>query len=62
MRKVIQISNTTVVGDGMHFGNNVSTIALCDDGTVWEYLWPINNGNGIWQQLPPIPQENEDAE
>lgn len=56
MRKIIQISNAAVIGDEVQFGNNVSIIALCDDGTVWEYLWPVNNGSGEWQKLPEIPQ------
>ena len=59
MRKIIQITSATVVGDDVGFGNNVVVNALCDDGTVWEYMWPVNNGSGFWCKLPDIPQEDE---
>ncbi len=59
MRKIIQITSTPVNGDNVNFGNNVAVHALCDDGSVWEYTWPVNNGSGFWCKLPDIPQEDE---
>lgn len=59
MRKIVQIISATVVGDDICFGNNVAVHALCDDGTVWEYTWPCNNGSGYWGKLPNIPQDEE---
>ena len=59
MRKIIQIISTPVIGDNINFGNNVVVHALCDDGSVWEYTWPVNNGSGYWSKLPDIPQEGE---
>lgn len=59
MRKVIQISTAGIVGDGVSHGENHITTALCDDGTVWERGWPINNNDGEWRKLPPIPQDND---
>lgn len=61
MRKIIQIASTTVVGDDVQFGNNVAIHALCDDGTTWEYTWPVNNGSGTWLKLPDIPQDNNEV-
>lgn len=58
-RKIIQISTATVVGDNISFGNNLATTALCNDGSVWEYLWPVNNGNGYWERFADIPQDND---
>ena len=62
MRKVIQISTAAVVGDDHSHGPNLITTALCDDGTIWERGWPINNRDGEWSQLPPIPQNTPAAQ
>lgn len=58
MRKVIQISTTCVVASGNQFGVTHVTTALCDDGTIWEKSWAINNHCGNWTQLEEIPQDN----
>ena len=42
-RKIVQIAESVGKADW-------SFTALCNDGTVWTC------GNGIWEQLPPIPQ------
>jgi len=47
MRKIIQIALTS---DTCY----VQPYALCDDGTVWVFQHPENEG---WQKLPPIPQD-----
>jgi hypothetical protein len=56
VRKIIQIA-TTFVEDGKE-PDHVTT-ALCDDGTVWERNWPRYNCDGLWYQLPPIPQDTD---
>ncbi len=59
MRKVIQISTAGVDESGNQFGVTHVTTALCDDGSVWEKAWPMNNHSGDWYRLPPIPQDDD---
>ena len=52
-RKVIQISTMCHAGSDQsspYYG----TVALCDDGTMWDGM--LHNGVFSWTQLPPIPQ------
>lgn len=52
-RKVIQIamvSTTAINGDP-----RVETVALCDDGTMWELT-----GSAQWVEMPAIPQPCDD--
>ncbi len=49
MRKVIQIATMCHAGSDQT-GPFYSTVALCDDGTVWEFH------QNVWQYFPPIPQ------
>ena len=59
MRKVIQITSSGITGDGRSHGENYIVTALCDDGTIWERGWSINNNDGEWYKLPPIPQDDD---
>ena len=34
---------------------NYTRIALCDDGTMWQ----MDNTEGGWTELPPIPQHTD---
>lgn len=34
---------------------NYVVVALCDDGTIWEY----GDERGAWQKYDPIPQDPE---
>ncbi len=54
-RKVIQIAvSESSFGDS---GETVgSTLALCDDGTMWR-LYTFCDDSQDWEQLPPIPQD-----
>jgi len=44
IRKIIQISTSLSTED-------VERVALCDDGTVWEYVW----AKPIYKDIPPTP-------
>lgn len=57
MRKIIQISESTIVSDIYGEGWNLS--ALCDDGTVW-IINGVRDGKGNpceWLRMPDIPQD-----
>ena len=47
MRKIIQIASSESSED-------TNRIALCDDGTVWEYIWP----KPIYEDVPATPEKN----
>jgi hypothetical protein len=51
MRKIIQIASA---GDRL--------FSLCDDGSVWQYLWSRENcrGFGWWVQLECVPEPPQD--
>lgn len=44
MRKVIQMTAAS-------YDNSVAMTALCDDGTMWDFI------GGRWTELPAIPQD-----
>jgi hypothetical protein len=48
MRKVIQIISFPETKD-----TNASVVALCDDGTMWEYT-----NEAKWNFVEPIPQDS----
>lgn len=49
MKKIVQIAAA--------FGNNsTTTVALCDDGSVFKN---IPGQYPFWARLPPIPQDEE---
>jgi len=50
-RKTIQIAIAGVENTASTQCNYI-TVALCDDGTIWE----MANRRNEWQQLPEIPQ------
>lgn len=53
-RKIVQISTACHAGSDQtspYYG----TVALCDDGTVWDGMF--DGGRFVWKQLPPIPQD-----
>lgn len=50
-RKIIQISNCGVANNQSTQCNYV-TVALCDDGTVWEN----RDSDGHWREYAQIPQ------
>ncbi len=55
-RKIIQIAAATFGrfnGDGKPANTRATTIALCDDGTVFRFT----TGEEVWTQLPAIPQD-----
>ena len=52
MRKIIQISVSTNL-DG--YNKSQATVALCDDGTVWQ-IGIFEQG---WSKFPGIPQDEE---
>ena len=57
MRKIIQITSSCM--PETEFSPVESrTVALCDDGTVWE----IHNFKNGWLKLPPIPQPLSEEE
>ncbi len=47
-RKIIQIAHA------MSDERGFSVVALCDDGTLWEYEGQYRS----WRQTPAIPQES----
>lgn len=51
MRKIIQITSDCMPETEFSLVES-RTVALCDDGTVWE----IHNFKDGWLKLPPIPQ------
>jgi hypothetical protein len=53
MRKPIAI--TTACGFSPECGTMSSTIALCDDGTMWGL------DGRQWNELPPIPQDAQEV-
>ena len=56
MRKVIQITTSvSIAASGGASGCEVSTIALCDDGSMWD----LEYGSRKWNRLPNVPQEGE---
>ena len=60
MRKIIQVSTRSDVG--LTDGNETElTVALCDDGTLWElsrwYDRESKTCKSEWHELTPIPQE-----
>ena len=55
-RKPIQITSTYVDG---YIDHNLP--ALCDDGTIWEYLYDSKNQRGSWRQLEAIPQDTHET-
>lgn len=44
-RRIIQITNSVT-------GQNMNIVALCDDGSVWQYQF----GSNSWAPLAPVPQ------
>lgn len=59
MRKIIQITATTMVTEG--FTPSDSVYALCDDGSVWVYAvtkFDFDESR-TWYRMPPIPQDSE---
>ena len=44
-RKIVQIS-TAAQMSGCNGGPNVIITALCDDNTLWQKGWPMNNDDG----------------
>lgn len=59
-RKIVSISaSASPMNDGK--GTLTTTVALADDGTVWEYRSCFGNGDVSgsrrWNQLPDIPQD-----
>jgi hypothetical protein len=53
-RKIIQIEASHTKDD-----KNGRLYALCDDGTVWLYMW--DDGPEEWCRLAPIPQPIENG-
>ena len=56
-RKIVQVSaSVTAVTKVTKYAEYLTpesyAVALCDDGTAWEY-----NGAGNWNKLPDIPQD-----
>ena len=51
-RKVIQVSHSSTY-DQIGRIRHKTTIALCNDGTIWEY---DTEGRGEWRALPSIPE------
>lgn len=51
-RKVIQITTACFVGEADQQQPYLSTIALCDDGTMWER----DNYGNPWRQIDNVPQ------
>lgn len=29
---------------------------LCDDGTIWRYIFPAPDRRECWEQIPAVPQ------
>lgn len=44
-RRIVQIINSVT-------GQNLNVLALCDDGSVWQYQF----GSNSWARLADIPQ------
>jgi hypothetical protein len=63
-RKIIQIAVASAIAiDGT--GGEVhdeTTIALCDDGSLWSLIDPGRPNGGIhWRRMLPIPQDEDQA-
>jgi len=62
MRKITQItsyaSKTPLIQDGKrkHEGYEWGIVALCDDGTLWDYTTNITTKKQQWNLIPEIPQ------
>jgi len=55
-RKIIQIaadSSSSSAGNAFF----ASIYALCDDGTVWDFIFQERK----WTRIPDVPQENEET-
>ena len=57
-RKIIQIT-TASFPPSRYMEWSQSTIALCDDGSLWELVQSRECKKGKWRLLPDIPQEEE---
>ena len=54
-RKIVQVSAMCHAGSDQT-SPYYSTVALCDDGTVWDGAFV--HGEFAWVKLPPIPQDD----
>lgn len=57
MRKIIQISTDSQPETRCDSAFKI-TVALCDDGTLWELEWKESVMKEVWTRLPDIPQDN----
>ena len=56
MRKVIQIAITDCTDEGSDVFRR--TLALCDDGTMWELLFR-DAEQAEWRRVPNVPQPDQ---
>lgn len=58
MRKIVQISSSNYVIDGMV---DFQLFALCEDGTLWKHNENYQ-GYESWKRIKSIPQPSEEAQ
>lgn len=57
-RKIIQIATALVPETDKSLYEKM-TVALCNDGTVWEYEYRFETNQYEWMRLKDIPQDNQ---